>query len=102
MDFIVFHTYNYKYQYILEFMEQEELYGKLFDTIPLYSEEHLDLLLQTLSKDDASRVLIHAVKQAFRQNIYSLGECEVISKSIRVISRVEPEEKIEEQKKDGE
>jgi len=83
-------------------MEQEELYGKLFDTIPLYSEEHLDLLLQTLSKEDASRILIHAVKQAFRQNIYSLGECEVISKSIRVITRVEPEEKIGEQKKDGE
>jgi len=83
-------------------MEQEELYGKLFETIPLYSEEHLDLLLQTLSKDDATQLLIHAVKQGFRQNIYSLGECEVISKSIRVIRRIEPEEKIEEEKKDGE
>ena len=83
-------------------MEQEELYGKLFDTIPLYTEEHLDLLLQTLTKDDASRILIHAVKQGFRQNIYSLGECEVISKSIRVITRLEPEEKIEDEKKDGE
>jgi hypothetical protein len=83
-------------------MEQEGLYGKLFETIPLYSEEHLDLLLQTLTKEDASRLLVHAVKMAFRQNIYSLGECEVISKSIRIITRVEPEEKTEEQKKDGE
>jgi hypothetical protein len=80
-------------------MEEEEIYGKLFNTIPLYNENHLDVLLQTLNKENATQLLIHAVKTAFHQNIYSLGECEVISKSIRVLTR--PEE-TEEQKKDGE
>ena len=83
-------------------MEQQELYGKLFDTIPLYTEEHLDLLLQTLNKNDATQLLIHAVKQGFRQNIYSLGECEVISKSIRVLSRIEQTKESSDEKKDGE
>lgn len=83
-------------------MEQEKLYGKLFDTIPLYSEEHLDVILQTLNKDDAHHILIQAVKSAYRQNVYSLGECEVISKSIRVLSRPDIIEETEDQKKDGE
>ena len=80
-------------------MEQEKLYGKLFNTIPLYSEEHLELILDGLDKENSIQLLIHAVKLGFHQNVYSLGECEVISKSIRVLTRVE--ENIEE-KKDGE
>lgn len=70
-------------------MEEENLYGKLFNTIPLYTEDHLDLMLQTLDKENAIQLLIHAVKTAYHQNIYSLGECEVISKSIRVVTRID-------------
>lgn len=81
-------------------MSEEKLYGKLFNTIPLYTEDHLDLMLQTLDKEIAIQLLIHAVKTAYNQNIYSLGECEVISKSIRVVTRIDGEN-IEE-KKDGE
>lgn len=83
-------------------MEQENLYGKLFNTIPLYTEDHLDILLETLDKNHATQLLIHAVKTAYHQNIYSLGECEVISKSIRVLTRTETSKETEEQKKDGE
>lgn len=83
-------------------MGEQQLYGKLFNSIPLYSESHLDLLLETLNKEHAAQILIHAVKNAFHQNIYSLGECEVISKSIRILTRVDEVEKTEEQKKDGE
>ncbi len=80
-------------------MEEEKLYGKLFNTIPLYNEEHLELLLESLDREYSIQLLIQAVKLAFHQNIYTLGECEVLSKSIRVLSRIE--EPIEE-KKDGE
>lgn len=80
-------------------MEQQDLYGKLFNTIPLYNESHLDAILDSLDKDSSTTLLIHAVKMAYHQNVFSLGECEVISKSIRVLTR--PEE-TEEQKKDGE
>jgi hypothetical protein len=80
-------------------MEEEKLYGKLFNTIPIYTEDHLDLMLQTLNKENAIQLLIHAVKTAYHQNVYSIGECEVISKSIRVVNRID---EIVEEKKDGE
>lgn len=79
-------------------MEQQDLYGKLFNTIPLYNESHLDAILDSMDKDSATTLLIQAVKLGYHQNVFSLGECEVISKSIRVLTRVESEE----QKKDGE
>jgi hypothetical protein len=81
-------------------MEEEKLYGKLFNSVPLYTEDHLDLMLQTLDKENAIQLLILAVKTAYHQNIYSLGECEVISKSIRVVTRTD--EVIMDEKKDGE
>lgn len=81
-------------------MEEQKLYGKLFNTIPLYSHDHLDLMLQTLDKENAIQLLIHAITAAYNQNVYSLGECEVISKSIRVITRID--EVNMEEKKDGE
>lgn len=83
-------------------MEEEDLYGKLFNSIPLYTEDHLDILLETLDKTNATQILIRAVKSAYHQNIYSLGECEVISKSIRVLNRPDISEETEEHKKDGE
>lgn len=68
-------------------MEEEKLFGKLFNTIPLYDENHLDTILTTMDKKTASYILIQAVKHAYHQSIFSLGESEVISKSIRVLSK---------------
>ena len=62
----------------------------------------MDILLETLDKSHATQLLIHAVKTAYHQNIYSLGEFEVISKSIRVLNRPDTNDETEEQKKDGE
>jgi hypothetical protein len=73
-------------------MEQEqELFGKLFETIPLYNEEHLDTILNTMDKDNANYLLIQAVKYAYSSGMYSLGECEVISRAIRTITKKETE-----------
>jgi hypothetical protein len=71
--------------------QQQELFGKLFDSIPLYNEEHLDTLLKTMDKQTSTYILIQAVKYAYHQGIYSLGECEVISKAIRISSKKEKE-----------
>lgn len=65
----------------------EELFGKLFNTIPLYSEEHLENILLVMDKENASYLLVQAVKKAFDTGIYSLGESEIISKAIRVLNR---------------
>jgi hypothetical protein len=76
--------------------QQPEIFGKLFESIPLHTEEHLDILLDTMDNDRASYFLIHAVRHAFHSGIYSLGEAEVISKSIRVLSKKNIEKVVEE------
>ena len=67
-------------------MEQEKIYGKLFDSVPLLNENHLQTLLDIMDKEQAVFLLVQAVKYAYHNGIYSLGESEVISKSIRIIS----------------
>lgn len=64
-------------------------FGRLFNTIPIISEEHLDIILQTMSPKDSIYILVQAVKHAYNNNVYSIGESEVISKSIRVISKIQ-------------
>lgn len=81
-------------------MEENELYGKLFETIPLYTKDHLDVLIQSLTPNNAHHILIHAVKYGFSRNIYTLGECEVISKSIRMLTDIPPKETTEETTED--
>ena len=68
-------------------MEEQEIYGKLFEKIPLYNEGHLDVLLQTLNDESSKMMLISAVTYAYQRGIFSLAECEVISKSIRTIQK---------------
>jgi hypothetical protein len=68
-------------------MEEKELFGKLFNTIPLFDEGHIDSILETMNRDNATYLLIQAVKYAYHSGIYSIGETEVLSKSIRVLSK---------------
>jgi hypothetical protein len=71
--------------------QQQELFGKLFESIPLHSEEHLDAILESMDKEHGIYYLTQAVKYAYQAGIYSIGECEVISKSIRLTSKKEKE-----------
>ncbi len=70
-------------------MEEEEIYGKLFNVIPLMDDNHVDLLLSTMTKETAIYYLTHAVNLAYHNGMYSLGESEVLSKSIRVLNNSE-------------
>jgi hypothetical protein len=70
-------------------MEEPQLFGKLFESIPIQSEEHLDAILTTMTTEHAIFYLTQAVKYAYQSGIYSLGECEIISKSIRVSNKKE-------------
>jgi hypothetical protein len=72
--------------------QQPELFGKLFESIPLHTEEHLNAVLDTMTKEHAIYYLTQAVKYAYQAGIYSLGECEVISKSIRIVNKKEKED----------
>ena len=48
-------------------------FGRLFNTIPIISEEHLDIILQTMSPKDSIYILVQAVKHAYNNNVYSIG-----------------------------
>ncbi len=71
-------------------MEQEqELFGKLFNSIPLYTESHLDVMIDTMDKEQSIYYLIQAVSHAYHSGLYTIGESEIISKAIRTISKKE-------------
>ncbi len=69
--------------------QQQELFGKLFESIPIHSEEHLEVILNTMDKEHGIYYLTQAVKYAYQAGIFSIGECEVISKSIRITNKKE-------------
>jgi hypothetical protein len=70
-------------------MESEKQFGKLFNLITLESDTQLELILTTMNKSNATYILTQAVKYAYEQGCFSIGESEVISKSIRVLGRPE-------------
>lgn len=65
--------------------EENKIYGNLFGSINLLSEDHLELILSTMDKEHSVYYLIESVKAAHRKGSYSIGETEVISKAIRVL-----------------
>ena len=67
-------------------MENEnEIFGNLFGSINLISEDHLELLLSTMDNNTANYYLIEAIKSAYKKGAFSIGESEVISKAIRIL-----------------
>lgn len=71
---------------------EKELFGKLFGTVPLVDEGHLELILQQMTKVESTYLLIQAVTHAYHQGVFSIGESEVISKCIRVLNQKEIKE----------
>lgn len=69
-------------------MNNEEIkkYGNLFGSVDLLTKEHLDMILQSMNTDQALFFLVEAIKLAYKNNLYTIGEVEVISKSIRVLT----------------
>lgn len=65
---------------------QNKIYGRLFDSVDLYDDNHIEVILQNMTKDQSLFFLVEAVKLAYKNNVYTIGETEVISKAIRVLS----------------
>lgn len=64
-----------------------EIYGNLFGSINLLSEDHLDMILSTMDKEHSIYYLVESVKSAHKRGAFTLGESEVISRSIRILSK---------------
>jgi hypothetical protein len=69
--------------------KNNEIFGNLFGTIDLLSEEHLDVILMTMDRNHSIHYLVESVKAAHKRGAFTIGESEVISKAIRVISKSE-------------
>jgi len=68
-------------------MEQSEPLAILFGRLEISTEEQLETILNTMNTDVATVFLIHAVKHAYERGVYNIGETEVISKCIRILSK---------------
>ena len=68
-------------------MENNQLFGTLFNTIPLYSEEHLEMILDSMSESEAKYFAVQALTHSFKTGSFTLGESEVVSKVVRILSK---------------
>ena len=71
---------------------EQRLYAKLFNNFDFISKEHLEMFIQTMDNNIATQTLIHAVKSAYERGSYTMGEVEIISKSIRVLADTQENE----------
>lgn len=75
--------------------QTEELYGKIFDEVPIISEDHLEIILSSMSNQEAMYFMTLACKSAYHRGAFALGESEVISKAIRILTKTQSSEKID-------
>jgi len=61
--------------------------GTLFNSIEYRSSDGLNDFISNLTDEQAKLCLIEAVKYSFLRGIYSLEESEVLSKSLRILSK---------------
>ena len=66
--------------------EEIKKYGNLFGSVDLFTKDHLETILVNMNREQALFFLVESIKLAYKSNIYTIGEVEVISKSIRVLS----------------
>jgi len=62
-------------------------YGTIFNDVNLMSEEHLQLIIDTLDQNSAKYFLIKGITSAYQRGAFTMGEVEVLSKSIRITSK---------------
>lgn len=65
---------------------------QLLGSLQFMSDEHLELFYQTLDKNSALYCLVEAVKYCNSRGAFTLGEAELLAKSIRTLSKTEPKE----------
>ena len=54
-------------------METQQPISHLFGSVPLYSDEHLELILSTLNESSALIFLINAVRFAHQKGIFNFA-----------------------------
>ena len=68
-------------------------YGTLFNDINVMSEEHLQLIIDSLNVESSKQLLIKGITSAYQRGAFTMTEVEILSKSIRLLSK--PAEQIQ-------
>jgi hypothetical protein len=68
-------------------MEHESPKGFLFESIPYYSNESIELMIDKLSIRESTYMITQALNFAYSKNIFSLTESEILSKSLRILNK---------------
>jgi hypothetical protein len=71
---------------------ENNTFGVLFDTINLDSEEHFEAIINAMDNKSAVFIISHAIESAHRRGLFTLNECEVLSKALRLIKTNNVEE----------
>jgi hypothetical protein len=71
-------------------MGDNEIFGTLFKTVPLYSEEHLEMIIETMDSEQANYLAVQALVHSFNSGVFTLGESEIVSKIVRTLSKKTP------------
>ncbi len=68
-------------------MNQESPQGFLFESVPYYSNESIELMIDKLSIKEATYLLSQSIIYAHSKNVFSLTESEILSKSLRILNK---------------
>lgn len=63
--------------------------GYLFESIAIYDQSSVSIFIDKMSQEQAFYVLNQAIQMAYRRNIFSMEETEILSKSFRVLTNIE-------------
>jgi hypothetical protein len=67
--------------------EHSQPVGNLFNSISYYNEQDVEKFIDSMSPEQAFYAITQALNLAHSKNVFNLMESEVVSKSIRVLSK---------------
>lgn len=67
---------------------ENNTFGILFDIINLDSEEHFEAIVNAMDNKSAVFILTNAIESAHRRGLFTLNECEVLSKALRIVNSI--------------
>jgi hypothetical protein len=70
----------------VETKQQPEPEGTIFDSITYYKSSDLDNFMLNLTSEQALYCLLQACQSAYKRNVFTIVESELLSKSIRKLT----------------
>ena len=65
--------------------------GYLFESIAIYEPSSVSMFIDKMNPEQAFYIINQAIQMAYRRNIFSMEEAEILSKSFRVLTKTEKE-----------